>query len=116
MHKRHNHALQRTAASALAAISSSRGRRRLAWFVMPEYPESAKNNHADHLDVFRDHHPNVFRGSFRHISTLNFRERRRRSLLTVGFVLKYFVGTARKLSATSYWSPSYKQIYRFNSV
>jgi hypothetical protein len=37
--------------------------RRLNVNVMPEYPESAKNNHADHLDVFWDHHPNVFRRS-----------------------------------------------------
>ena len=27
----------------------------LNFAVMPEYPESAKNNHADHLDVFWDH-------------------------------------------------------------
>src|SRR5262245_60160870 len=31
--------------------------------VMPEYPNLLKGTHAYHLDVFRDHHPNVFRRS-----------------------------------------------------
>jgi hypothetical protein len=31
--------------------------------VMPECPNLLNSSHAYHLDVFRDHHPNVFRRS-----------------------------------------------------